>query len=75
MDKFDKRNVELLPDEMEMLSATELTQYYIQSWSLEFHNNGTVNRKKYWEKNSFFPHQITHCDMSLAALKACLLLL
>ena len=45
MDKFDKRNVELLPDEMEMLSATELTQYYIQSWSLEFHVNGTVNRK------------------------------
>ena len=49
MDKFDKRNVELLPDEMEMLSATELTQYYIQSWSLEFHNNGTANRKKYFD--------------------------
>ena len=49
MDKFDKRNVELLPDEMEMLSATELTQYYIQSWSLEFHVNGTVNRKLYFD--------------------------
>ena len=49
MDKFDKRNVELLPDEMEMMSATELTQYYIQSWSLEFHNNGTVNRKIYFD--------------------------
>ena len=48
MDKFDKRNVELLPDEMEMLFATELTQYYMQSWSIEFHNNGTANRKKYF---------------------------
>ena len=49
MDKFDKRNVELLPDEMEMMSAAELTQYYIKSWSLEFHNNGTVNRKIYFD--------------------------
>ena len=43
MDKFDQRNVELLPRTMEMMSDTELTQYYIQSWSLDHRDNDTNN--------------------------------
>ena len=39
VDKFDQRNVELLPRTMEMMSDTELTQYYIQSWSLDIRDN------------------------------------
>ena len=42
VEEFDKRNVELLPDEMEMMSDTELTQYFIQTWSLDYHDHGTI---------------------------------
>ena len=43
VDKFDQRNVELLPHTMDMMSDTELTQYYIQSWSLNHRNNAANN--------------------------------
>ena len=38
VEKFARRNVELLPDTMDLLSDTELTQYFIQRWSLEYHD-------------------------------------
>ena len=43
VDKFDQRNVELLPRTMEMMSDTELTQYYIQSWSLDIRDDEANN--------------------------------
>ena len=42
VEEFDKRNVELSPDKMDMLTDTELTQYYIQSWSLDYNNPGDL---------------------------------
>ena len=44
VEEFVKSNVELLPDNMELLTDTELTQYYLQSWSLDFNDHG--NGKK-----------------------------
>ena len=38
---FSKHNVELLPDKIIMLSDTELSQYFIKSWSLDFNDLGT----------------------------------
>ena len=40
LEEFEKDNVDLRPDTMEMLTDTELTQYYIQSWSLDFNDYG-----------------------------------
>ena len=40
--EFVKSNVELLPDNMELLTDTELTQYYLQSWTLDFNDLGNV---------------------------------
>ena len=34
--QFAQDNVELVPDTMELLTDTELTQYYIQTWSLDY---------------------------------------
>ena len=36
LEQFDQDNVELVPDTMELLTDTELTQYYIQTWSLDY---------------------------------------
>ena len=47
IEKFAKRNVELLPDKMELLSDTELTQYFMQSWILEYNDPSTL--KLYFE--------------------------
>ena len=38
--KFAQRNVELVPDTIELLTDTELTQYYIQTWSLDYNDPG-----------------------------------
>ena len=46
LEKFSQRNVELLPDTMMLLTDTELTQYYIQTWSLDFNDKGSENIKK-----------------------------
>ena len=43
IEKFAKRNVELLPDKMELLSDTELTQYFMQSWILEYNDPGKLS--------------------------------
>ena len=40
--KFARDNVELVPDTMELLTDTELTQYYIQAWSLDYNVHGTI---------------------------------
>ena len=40
LEQFDQDNVELVPDTMELLTDTELTQYYIQTWSLDYHDPG-----------------------------------
>ena len=34
--QFDQDNVELVPASMLLLTDTELTQYYIQTWSLDY---------------------------------------
>ena len=39
-EKFSQRNVELLPDTMNLFTDTELTQYYIQTWSLDYNDRG-----------------------------------
>ena len=46
LQKFARDNVELVPDTMELLTDTELTQYYIQTWSLDFNDKGSENIKK-----------------------------
>ena len=38
--RFSQRNVELVPDTIELLTDTELTQYYIQTWSLDYNDPG-----------------------------------
>ena len=45
VEEFVKSNVELLPDNMELLTDTELTQYYLQSWTLDFNEPGNRNGK------------------------------
>ena len=40
LEKFSQRNVELLPDQMNLLTDTELTQYFIQTWSLDYNDRG-----------------------------------
>ena len=40
LEKFSQRNVELVPDQMNLLTDTELTQYYIQTWSLDYNDRG-----------------------------------
>ena len=48
LEQFDQDNVELVPDTMELLTDTmelltdtmELTQYYIRTWSLDYHEPG-----------------------------------
>ena len=40
LEQFDQDNVELVPDTMELLTDTELTQYYIKTWSLDYNDPG-----------------------------------
>ena len=46
VEEFVKSNVELLPDKMELLTDTELTQYYLQSWTLNFNDPGNGNKEQ-----------------------------
>ena len=43
VEEFVKSNVELLPDNMELLTHTELTQYFLQSWTLDYNDPGKMN--------------------------------
>ena len=38
--KFDQKTVQLVPDLITMESETELTQYFIKEWSLEYKDEG-----------------------------------
>ena len=40
VEEFVKSNVQLLPDKMELMTDTELTQYFLQSWSLDYNDPG-----------------------------------
>ena len=42
VEEFDKRNVELIPGNMDLLTDTELTQYYIKTWSLDYNDPSTI---------------------------------
>ena len=52
LQKFNQKNVELVPDTIDLMTDTELTQYYIQSWSLEQRNIGSrTNVDKAWRSS------------------------
>ena len=40
LQKFARDNVELVPDTMELLTDTEMTQYYMSTWSLTYNVPG-----------------------------------
>ena len=40
VEEFDKRSVELLPDKMDLMTDTELTQYFMKTWILDFNDPG-----------------------------------
>ena len=42
MEEFAKLNVELIPDKMDLLTDTELSQYFMESWSLIYNDPSTV---------------------------------
>ena len=43
LETFALETVELVPDTMELLTDTEMTQYYIQTWSLDYNDPGDKN--------------------------------
>ena len=40
--EFDAATTVLTPDQLVMMSAIELTQYYITDWNLKYFNQGLV---------------------------------
>ena len=40
LEEFYQTNTELVPDEMRMETDTELPQYFIQSWKLNYMKSG-----------------------------------
>ena len=60
VEEFDKRNVELVPDKMVMMTDTELTQYFIQAWSLDFNDPGTRKYSFWHYLNTYFVSQVCH---------------
>ena len=40
LEKFDQETIELVTDKIIMQSPKELTQYFIQSWSLRYKDSG-----------------------------------
>ena len=43
LDQFDQETVEMIPGVIELQSSTELTQYFIKTWSLTYTNQGNSN--------------------------------
>ena len=43
LEQFDQETVELVPDTIIMKSPKELTQYFIQTWSLRYKKKGIVS--------------------------------
>ena len=46
LQKFAQRNVMLIPDSIALLTDTELTQYFIQTWSLQYNHHGATSKTK-----------------------------
>ena len=42
LEQFDQETVELIPDTIIMKSPKELTQYFIQTWSLRYRNKSKL---------------------------------
>ncbi len=42
LQRFDQETVELVPDQIIMESETELTQYFIKEWSLDYKDGGKL---------------------------------
>ena len=40
LQQFAQDNVKLIPDNITLLTDTELTQYFIQTWSLQYNDQG-----------------------------------
>ena len=40
LEKFSQRNLELIPAGIDLLTDTELTQYFIKTWSLNYNDQG-----------------------------------
>ena len=66
MEEFDKRSVELLPDKMDLMTDTELTQYFMKTWSLDFNDPGRLIVNCIHEKLDF---QKTFPDIPSNGLK------
>ena len=60
LEKFSQRNVKLLPNTIDLLTDTELTQYYIQSWSLDFNDIGITVGRKCIKKKYFLTSLFRH---------------
>ena len=61
LEKFARDNVELVPDTMELLTDTELTQYYIQTWSLDYNDPGAIKCLFSLQKQERNSHR---CDLN-----------
>ena len=42
LEQFARSNVEIVPDAMNLLTDTELTQYFIQAWTLDYNHPGLM---------------------------------
>ena len=63
LDQFYQDTVEMVPDTIGMLSDTELTQYFIKTWSLTYTDKSIV-LKKCLDLNRF-----TIADLTKAGIK------
>ena len=66
VEEFDKRSVELFPDKMDLMTDTELTQYFMKTWSLDFNDPGRLIVNCIHEKLDF---QKTFPDIPSNGLK------
>ena len=41
LDEFDQETTTLNPDKLNMISPTELSQYFIKDWQLKYFKSGT----------------------------------
>ena len=51
LELFAREVVELQPRSIQLLSPTELTQYYIQTWTLNYHDHGAMTLSPVVAKN------------------------
>ena len=48
--EFDAATTALTPDKLVMMSAIELTQYYITDWKLKYFDQGFIFSEKFLQK-------------------------